>query len=94
MQILEGLDKQDKIPHQCQNGKEGERSLKTINATEDVLEDVDLVASRSCHQDIDPADGDATSANVSVVIRESLAERESDTYDEVESTVEWYCSIQ
>jgi len=56
--ILEGLDKQDKIPHQCQN------------------------------------DGDATSANVSVVIRESLAERESDTYDEVESTVEWYCSIQ
>ena len=73
---------------------EGERSLKTINATEDVQEDVDLVASRSCHQDIDPADGDVTSANVSVVIRESLAERESDTYDEVESTDEWYCSIQ
>ena len=91
MQILEGFDKLGKIPHHGQNGVGGERSSKTVKATE---QDVDLVASRSCHQDIDPADGDVTSANVSVVIRESLAERESDTYNEVESTDEWYCSIQ
>ena len=90
LQILE----QGKILHHGQNGVEGERSLKTVKATEEVQEDVDLVASRSRDQDIDPADGDVTSTNVSVVIGESLAEHESDTYDEVENTDEWYCSIQ
>ena len=92
MQILEGFDKLGKIPHHGQNDVEEERSLKTVKAA--VQKDVDLVASRSCHKHIDPADGDVTSSNVSVVIGESLAERESDTYDEVENTDEWYCSIQ
>ena len=92
LQILEGFDRRGKIPHHGQNGVEGERSLKTVKAT--VEEDVDLVANRSCDQDIVPADGDVTSTNVSVVIGESLAEHESDTYDEVENTDEWYCSIQ
>ena len=95
LQILEGFDRRGKIPHHGQNGVEGERSLKTVKATEEVQEDVDLVASRSYHhQDIDPADGDVTSANVSVLIGELLAESESDTHDEVENTDEWYCSIQ
>ena len=92
MQILEGFDKRGKIPHHGQNGVEGERSLKTVKAT--VQEDVDLVASRSCHKEIDPANGDVTSSNVNVVIGESLAECESDIHNEVESTDEWYCSIQ
>ena len=73
---------------------EREKYCKTVKATENVQEDVDLVANRSCDQDIDPADGDVTSANVSVLVGESLAGRESDTYDEVENTDEWYCSIQ
>ena len=90
MQILEGFDKRGKIPHHGQNGVEGERSLKTVKAT---VQDVDLVASRSCHQDVDPADGDVTSSKVSIIIGESLAERESE-HDEVENTDEWYCSIQ
>ena len=89
MQILEGFDKLGKIPHHGQNGVEGERPSKTVKATEDAQEDVDLVASRCCHQDVGPADGDVASSNVSVVIGESLAER-----DEVENTDEWYCSIQ
>ena len=92
LQILEGFDKRGKIPHHGQNGVEGERSLKTVKAT--VQEDVDLVASRSCHEDIDSANGDVISSNVNVVIGESLAECESDTYTEVENTDEWYCSIQ
>ena len=71
---------------------EGERSLDS--AKETVHEYVDLVASRSCHQDIDPADGDVITSNVSVVIGKTLAECESDTYKEVENTEEWYCSIQ
>ena len=94
LQILEGFDKPGKIPHHGQNVLEGERSFKTVEATEDLQEDVDLIASRSCHQDIDPVDDDVTSSSVSVVIGESLAERESDTHDEVENTDEWYCSIQ
>ena len=94
LQILEGFDRRGKIPHHGQNGVEREKYCKTVKATENVQEDVDLVANRSCDQDIDPADGDVTSTNVSVVIGESLAEHESDTYDEVENTDEWYCSIQ
>ena len=92
LQILEGFDRRGKITHHGQNGVEREK--KTAKATEDVQEDVDLVANRSYDQDINPADGDVTSTNVSVVIRESLAEHESDTCDEVENTDEWYCSIQ
>ena len=94
MQILEGFDRRGRIPHHGQNGVEREKYCKTAKATEDVQEHVDLVANRSCDQDIVPADGDVTSTNVSVVMRESLAEHESDTYDEVENTDEWYCSIQ
>ena len=96
MQILEGFDKPGKIPHHGQNGVEGERSLKTVKATEDAQdqEDIDLIASRSCYQDIDSADVDVRYSNVGIVIGESVAECESDTYDEVENTDEWYCSIQ